>query len=52
MQAIAFYSLCVLFCLLALDLVNLPFAAFTFLGGATGNRVELAAYAWQSGRMS
>jgi potassium efflux system protein len=33
-QAILFYSLCVTFSLLALDLVNLPFAAFTFLGGA------------------
>ncbi len=33
-QSIAFYTLCVLFSLLALELVNLPFAAFTFLGGA------------------
>ena len=33
-QSISFYSLCVLFSLLSLELVNLPFAAFTFLGGA------------------
>ncbi|HEX3871733.1 MAG TPA: mechanosensitive ion channel domain-containing protein, partial [Pirellulales bacterium] len=33
-QAMTFYLLCVVFCLLAFDLVNLPFAAFTFLGGA------------------
>jgi small-conductance mechanosensitive channel len=33
-QSIMFYALCVLFCLISLELVNLPFAAFTFLGGA------------------
>ncbi len=33
-QSIMFYALCVLFCLVSLELVNLPFAAFTFLGGA------------------
>lgn len=33
-QSISFYTLCVLFGLLSLELVNLPFAAFTFLGGA------------------
>lgn len=33
-QSISFYTLCVLFALLSLELVNLPFAAFTFLGGA------------------
>ena len=33
-QSMSFYSLCVLFALLSMELVNLPFAAFTFLGGA------------------
>lgn len=33
-RAILFYALCVLFSLVSLELVNLPFAAFTFLGGA------------------
>jgi small-conductance mechanosensitive channel len=33
-QSILFYALCVLFSLVSLELVNLPFAAFTFLGGA------------------
>jgi potassium efflux system protein len=33
-QSITFYSLCVIFTMLTLEMVNLPFAAFTFLGGA------------------
>lgn len=33
-QSISFYTLCVLFGILSLEIVNLPFAAFTFLGGA------------------
>jgi small-conductance mechanosensitive channel len=34
MQSIAFYVFCVLFSFVALELANLPFATFTFLGGA------------------
>lgn len=33
-SAITYYSLCVLFCFLALELTHVPFASFTFLGGA------------------
>ena len=41
-QSITFYSLCVMSSLLSLELVNLPFAAFTFLGGAVAIGIGLS----------